>query len=151
MKFSFTTLLSLAALATTSLAAPFQARDVYSPKLLTPAVGTVWKVGSTQNITWDVSSPPAEITNRTGVIYLKKPSGLIDLKHPLAQGFDITSGRQEVTVPSVPSSKKYALVLMGDSGNDGPTFTIVQALDDNDADDFPDLEEEDEEEEESDE
>ncbi|TFK34052.1 hypothetical protein BDQ12DRAFT_690311 [Crucibulum laeve] len=98
-------------------------RDVFVPPVLYPHTGTVWKILARHNVTWDVSNPPAQITNRFGAIYLRK-DGLIDLDHPLAEGFDILLGRIEVEVPKVKPRNDYQIVLFGDSGNWSGTFTI---------------------------
>ncbi|KAK0438033.1 hypothetical protein EV421DRAFT_1738661 [Armillaria borealis] len=70
-------------------------------------------------VTWDVSNPPTDITNPIGSIKLRK-DGITFLT--LASGFDILLG--EYTVPYVAESSEYILVLMGDSGNWSPEFTI---------------------------
>jgi len=113
--FSFFTALS---------AAPIQARDVFVPQVLYPKASTLWFVGQRHNVTWDVSSPPAQITNPTGKIYLRKgQTTLVD--NALASGFDITTGRTEITVPDVAPGDDYAIVLFGDSGNFSPYFKIA--------------------------
>jgi hypothetical protein len=75
--------------------APVQTRDVYVPPVLYPHNGTVWKVGSYHNVTWygcshlrsmsaplyllcrrDTSNPPANITNKKGIIVLAKAGRL---------------------------------------------------------------------------
>ncbi|KAG7440825.1 uncharacterized protein BT62DRAFT_937613 [Guyanagaster necrorhizus] len=103
--------------------APLVARDVYSPPVKYPGKGTTWKVGSRHNVTWDATNPPASTTNTEGVIFLST-NGRLDVVHPLASGFDITSGRQEIKVPQVAPGSQYQIVLMGDSGNKGAYFTI---------------------------
>ncbi|PBK99785.1 hypothetical protein ARMGADRAFT_1008282 [Armillaria gallica] len=66
-------------------------------------------------------NPPTDITNPIGSIKLTK-DGITFLT--LASGFDILLGQYEVTVPYVAESSEYILVLMGDSGNWSPEFTI---------------------------
>lgn len=97
-------------------------RDVYVPPVLYPRNGTVWSVGQRHNVTWDTSNPPKQITNRQGMIVLRKG----DLTTPLilANGFDILRGHIEITVPFVFGGSDYSVVLFGDSGNFSPTFTI---------------------------
>ncbi|KAF8735202.1 hypothetical protein AX14_002556 [Amanita brunnescens Koide BX004] len=108
-------------------AAPVVNRDVYVPPVIYPNYGTVWKAGSTHNVTWDTSDPPLQITNKLGRIVLSK-HGLLLLDTPLAIGFNILHGRQEVTIPAdAEPGTDYAIVLFGDSGNYGETFTIVAA------------------------
>jgi len=106
--------------------APVNPRDVYVPPLLSPTAGATWKVGKTYEVIWDVSSPPKQITNPKGRLILAQNSQLLNLDHPLAKGFDILAGKLKVTVPKdTKPGKNYQLVLMGDSGNYGPTFSIV--------------------------
>ncbi|KAH9855881.1 hypothetical protein C2E23DRAFT_866494 [Lenzites betulinus] len=105
-------------------AVALERRDVYSPPVLYPHTGTVWYKGQTHNVTWDVSSPPVNITDKTGLITLRKsgiPTPLI-----LADGFDILLGRVEVKVPWVIEGSDYSVVLFGDSGNWSEDFTIEQ-------------------------
>ncbi|KAI0672647.1 hypothetical protein C8Q78DRAFT_1020639 [Trametes maxima] len=99
-------------------------RDVYVPPVLYPHAGTVWYKGQTHNVTWDVSSPPKQITNKIGRIMLRK--GDISTPLILAKGFDILQGRVEVTVPWVEEGTDYSVVLFGDSGNFSPKFTIKE-------------------------
>ncbi|KAI0087894.1 hypothetical protein BDY19DRAFT_229775 [Irpex rosettiformis] len=100
-------------------------RDVFVPPITSPTAGTVWTIGSRQNVTWSLDNVPAQITNPKGVIVLAKDGLLIGLDNPLAQDFDITLGRFEITVPVVAPADDYALVLFGDSGNISPNFTIT--------------------------
>ncbi|KAK0487539.1 hypothetical protein IW261DRAFT_1415201 [Armillaria novae-zelandiae] len=107
-----------------AVSAPLAVREVYSPPVKYPGQGTTWKVGSRHNVTWDASNPPASISNIEGVILLST-NGRLDVDHPLAWGFNITSGREEVQVPQVAPGSLYQIVLMGDSGNKGEYFTIA--------------------------
>ncbi|KAH9900765.1 hypothetical protein C8Q73DRAFT_675728 [Cubamyces lactineus] len=104
--------------------AEMEKRDVYVPPILYPHAGTVWYKDQRHNVTWDVSDPPVNITNKVGRIMLRKG----DLTSPLilADGFDILLGRIEVTVPWVVEGSDYSLVLFGDSGNFSPQFSILQ-------------------------
>ncbi|KAF8630010.1 hypothetical protein AX15_003159 [Amanita polypyramis BW_CC] len=120
-------LLLVALFGAISTAVPIVIRDVYVPPVRYPKKGTVWKAGSTHNVTWDTSSPPSQITNKIGRIVLSK-AGRLQLERPLALGFDILAGRQEITVPvHTKPGTDYAVVLFGDSGNYGEMFTIVAA------------------------
>ncbi|KAF8895152.1 hypothetical protein BD779DRAFT_1668489 [Infundibulicybe gibba] len=123
---SFTTfiLTILAALAIVS-AAPTAARDVFVPPVLTPCEGAIWKIGSQQNVTWNVTEPPKMITNRKGMIVLSY-GGRLNLTHPLATNFDILDGNRIVEVPDVKPGDDYKVVVFGDSGNSGQRFSIVQ-------------------------
>ncbi|KAF8064275.1 hypothetical protein FPV67DRAFT_1563280 [Lyophyllum atratum] len=98
-------------------------RDVYVPPVTYPHNGTVWKVRQRHNVTWDTSNPPVNITNKVGLILLRKGGFTSPLI--LAQGFPILQGRIEVTVPWVLEGTDYSVVLFGDSGNFSPTFTIT--------------------------
>ncbi|KIL66222.1 hypothetical protein M378DRAFT_75513 [Amanita muscaria Koide BX008] len=105
---------------------PIVIRDVYVPPILTPKAGDVWVIGEKRTVTWDTSNPPQSITNKIGEIYLREGDTTF-LDSPLAQGFDILLGTMEVTVPNVTPGNDYMIVLMGDSGNWSPPFSIVSA------------------------
>ncbi|KAK0214846.1 hypothetical protein IW262DRAFT_246872 [Armillaria fumosa] len=123
MKFTLPTTTMLCALVASVVATPIHiARDVYDPPITSPNANTVWIVNTTQTVTWDTSNPPAQITNPIGSIMLRK-DGITFLT--LASGFDILLGKFEVTVPDVAESSEYIVVLMGDSGNFSPEFTIT--------------------------
>ncbi|KAK0489241.1 hypothetical protein IW261DRAFT_1443900 [Armillaria novae-zelandiae] len=123
MKFTLPTITMLCALVASVVATPIHiARDVYDPPITSPDANTVWTVNTTQTVTWDTSDPPTQITNPIGSIMLRK-NGFTVLT--LAKGFDILLGEFEVIVPDVPESNEYILVLMGDSGNWSPEFTIT--------------------------
>ncbi|KAF5334249.1 hypothetical protein D9611_014579 [Ephemerocybe angulata] len=99
--------------------------DVFVPHITAPIAGDVWKVGSTQEVTWDTSNAPGQISNPEGKIYLKHVTqGTILLDSPLATGFSILEGKQAVQVPNV-AAGPYQIVLFGDSGNTSPTFQVV--------------------------
>ncbi|KAF7979795.1 hypothetical protein HWV62_40844 [Athelia sp. TMB] len=130
MQLSMTSLFSLffALLSALSLvsAAPLSldTRDVYAPPVTYPHSGTVWKVGDKYTVTWDASNPPKQITNKIGEIYLRRGDTTI-LDKPLAKGFSILKGHQEITVPEdVKAGSDYRVVLFGDSGNWSEKFTI---------------------------
>ncbi|THG96492.1 hypothetical protein EW026_g5355 [Hermanssonia centrifuga] len=100
------------------------AQDVWAPPITSPTAASVWSIGSTQNVTWDASHPPSEVTNPIGQIILSK-GGVLDVDHPLATGFPLTSGFILVQVPNVVPGNDYATVLIGDSGNASPYFEIT--------------------------
>ncbi|KAI0306702.1 hypothetical protein B0F90DRAFT_1623024 [Multifurca ochricompacta] len=104
-------------------AAPLIARDVYVPPITYPHPGTIWKIGSYHNVTWDTTNPPEHITNSVGRIVLRK--GVLATDIVLKSGFNILDGRVVVQVPKVTPDKDYSLVLFGDSGNFSPQFTIT--------------------------
>ncbi|KIK57159.1 hypothetical protein GYMLUDRAFT_46401 [Collybiopsis luxurians FD-317 M1] len=110
------------------------ARDVWVPKILTPTAETVWKTNSHGEVTWDPSNPPKQITNPKGTILLghldpsNPVSGLnLDIKHPLASYVDLSLGKATIQVPATTTPGKYIIVLMGNSGNRSPEFTIEAA------------------------
>ncbi|KAI0820169.1 hypothetical protein BC628DRAFT_1331031 [Trametes gibbosa] len=119
---AFALLASWAQLALGAPTASLEKRDVFVPPVLYPHAGTVWFKGQRHNVTWDTTNAPVNITNKVGIIQLRKG----DLATPLilASGFDILLGRIEVTVPWVIPDDDYSLVLFGDSGNFSPQFTI---------------------------
>ncbi|KAI0084815.1 hypothetical protein BDY19DRAFT_997378 [Irpex rosettiformis] len=130
----FTKIVTLSSLFTFALAAPFvpevvEKRDVVAPKMTSPTASTIWQAGQTYQVTWDTSGlpPPANITNKIGQVILGQFDANGDehlqFNTPLAKDFPITSGSVDLVAPNVPTGK-YFLVLFGDSGNNGPTFTI---------------------------
>ncbi|KAI0055746.1 hypothetical protein BV25DRAFT_1724835 [Artomyces pyxidatus] len=130
MKFyqSFTSLSTLAAqLVSIAAAAPLdlEKRDVYTPPVLYPHSGTVWKVGARHNVTWDISDPPVNITNKVGQIWLRKGEIEWIQNGTLASNFSILAGRVEVTVPDTEPANDYSVVLYGDSTNWSQMFTII--------------------------
>ncbi|KAJ7736597.1 hypothetical protein DFH07DRAFT_842977 [Mycena maculata] len=115
-------LLSAAALAVQAMPLTLMSRDVYTPPITYPHAGTVWTIGQTHNVTWDTSDPPVNITNKIGMIMLRKDNLTTPLI--LENSFSILLGRIEVKVPWVVDGDDYQLVLFGDSGNFSPYFTI---------------------------
>ncbi|KAJ4483386.1 hypothetical protein J3R30DRAFT_3284270 [Lentinula aciculospora] len=99
------------------------ARDVFVPEIITPTTGETWVIGDTQSVTWNVSSPPAQITNPVGQILLRK--GELTQNVTLAGDFSILAGNVSFIVPSVTPDDDYSIVLFGDSGNFSPEFSIV--------------------------
>ncbi|KAI0301181.1 hypothetical protein B0F90DRAFT_1720025 [Multifurca ochricompacta] len=101
---------------------------VVAPTVTSPSSGSKWVVGSNQVVTWDTSKIPPSGQNNRGTIFLGFNNGTnsenLDVAHPLASNFSITSGRQSVVVPKVPHKTTYFVVLVGDSGNKSPEFTI---------------------------
>ncbi|TFY51917.1 hypothetical protein EVG20_g10782, partial [Dentipellis fragilis] len=102
---------------------------VVAPHITSPTAGQVWKVGSSQNVTWDTSAIPATRQNSTGTLLLGYQDGLeggehLDIAHPLANYFPLSAGSVQVTVPNVTARTDYIVVLIGDSGNASPEFSI---------------------------
>ncbi|KAI5896928.1 uncharacterized protein SCHCODRAFT_02616228 [Schizophyllum commune H4-8] len=139
--YAFTTVLSaVSALVVSVRAAPMlmaplaavqlTGRDVVAPPITSPNASTTWNVGETVTVTWDTSDlpPESQITNKEGKIvlgYQTEDSMHLQYDNPLAQGFSITLGSYNVTVPDVEERSDYIIVLFGDSGNSSPKFTIT--------------------------
>ncbi|PPR07270.1 hypothetical protein CVT26_012430 [Gymnopilus dilepis] len=52
----------------------------------------------------------------------------LDIAHPLATGFPLTTGSVKVVLPkNVTARDDYFVVLFGDSGNKSPKFKIHHA------------------------
>ncbi|KAJ7796185.1 hypothetical protein B0H14DRAFT_3495079 [Mycena olivaceomarginata] len=111
--------------ASAPLATPLP-RDVYSPRVLYPRNDTVWHVGKTYTVTWNVTDAPKSITNSKGMIILVQNHRMIDLNSPLAEGFSILLSKFNITIPHTVKPGTYQLLLMGDSGNVGDEFTIAK-------------------------
>jgi hypothetical protein len=71
---AFFTIFSLVASAPTP-----SPRDVFSPPVLYPGNGTIWRIGERHNVTWDLAHAPAHITNNIGMIILVRNHTLLDL------------------------------------------------------------------------
>ncbi|KIK67385.1 hypothetical protein GYMLUDRAFT_37498 [Collybiopsis luxurians FD-317 M1] len=99
-------------------------RDVFVPQILSPKGGESWVVGQTQSIIWNVSSPPAQITNPVGQILLRKGGSTQNVT--LAGNFSILAGNVSFIVPCVTPDDDYSIILFGDSGNLSPVFSIVR-------------------------
>ncbi|KAI0083734.1 hypothetical protein BDY19DRAFT_858495, partial [Irpex rosettiformis] len=99
--------------------------DVWAPAILSPKSGDVWASGQTQNVTWDLSSQPAQITNNNGFILLRSSGAGTPVV--LAHDFLLTDGSVEITVPDVLTRDDYGITLFGDSGDivDGITINGV--------------------------
>jgi len=104
-------------------------RDAFIPKITFPTSATVWQIGETHNVTWDISQAPTNITNQFGGRIQLRADGHTTFM-VLADNFDILLGTYSITVPWVITGNKYQLVLFGDSGNFSPEFTIVGAASD---------------------
>ncbi|KAH0827890.1 hypothetical protein J3R83DRAFT_3519 [Lanmaoa asiatica] len=74
------------------------ARDVWVPPILSPNASSIWVAGGTYTVTWDTSSKPSEVTNPQGMVYLRH--GNATQAYPLAQGFPLTAGEVNVTIPA---------------------------------------------------
>ncbi|KAI9465066.1 hypothetical protein BJY52DRAFT_762522 [Lactarius psammicola] len=133
----FTALLSALALAVSTTATPVHLAErteliVVSPHITSPTEGSIWPINSKQLVVWDTDNIPPSGENNTGTILLgyldQDDSEHLDFRHPLATGFLLTAGNQNITVPKVPPKDTYIIVLLGDSGNYSPTISIVDGL-----------------------
>ncbi|KAJ7652548.1 hypothetical protein B0H17DRAFT_899737, partial [Mycena rosella] len=94
---------------------------VFAPPITSPTAGAVWVSKTQQNVTWDASGAPHNISNGA-FLFLRK--GNTTLPFILAKGFDLRAGSLEITVPYVIGDDDYSFVLFGDSGDFSPVFTI---------------------------
>ncbi|KIS67867.1 uncharacterized protein UMAG_03923 [Mycosarcoma maydis] len=111
-------------------------RIVYNPHITSPTAATVWTAGQTYTVTWDASDLPTEAENYTGQIKLgyvpADGSGGLNLHWTLADGFAIKSEETSVTLPAdLAERDDYIVVVLGDSGNASPKFTIKSATSEN--------------------
>ncbi|KAJ6525289.1 hypothetical protein DFH09DRAFT_1188806 [Mycena vulgaris] len=118
-----------AALSLKTTPSPASHRGVYSPSIIKPDGSTKWMRGTEVNVTWSTSDMPKSITNPNGRILLGRleagsSNEHLNLDHPLAGGFNIRDGHLTIHVPDVPPRGDYIIVLMGDSGNRSPVFSI---------------------------
>ncbi|KAF7314459.1 hypothetical protein MKEN_00918700 [Mycena kentingensis (nom. inval.)] len=118
----FTAVLCLCFFAALSLARPLTPRTVYSPPITTPTSKTVWTVGTKQTVTWDATGIPQGVFGKIQLGFLTEESE--NLSQILAEGFNLTDEKVEITVPNVVERSNYIIVLFGDSGNTSPEFTI---------------------------
>ncbi|KAI8977385.1 hypothetical protein BDF20DRAFT_874497 [Mycotypha africana] len=109
---------------------------VINPKITVPSQGTKWRAGETFTVKWATTFYDGEKTvpipdDYKGTIklgYYENGNPSMNLKWDLASGFQLNSGAQSVTLPSDLDTKtSYIVVLMGDSGNASPKFTIRAA------------------------
>ena len=96
---SFTTFATtVLAITASAIAVPVQhaARDVWDPTILIPNATTTWEAGATVNVTWATDDAPVNISNGAA-IFLRDNDTLY--QPALAEGFDLRSGTQEITLP----------------------------------------------------
>ncbi|KAH7908835.1 hypothetical protein BJ138DRAFT_1068113 [Hygrophoropsis aurantiaca] len=103
-------------------------RVVYDATITNPNANTTWRVGTKVVITWNTNGIP-EGSKAKGKILLGHVSGgdlneHLDHEHPLAESFLLSAGSIAATVPEVETRQDYVIVLLGDSGNKSPTFSI---------------------------
>ncbi|KIK57160.1 hypothetical protein GYMLUDRAFT_263228 [Collybiopsis luxurians FD-317 M1] len=104
----------------------------WSPTITYPNERTVLKAGYGTYMSWKTDDMPEESKNSTGYIMLGWINGTdtnehLDWRHPVASNFKYTDGKVNFTLPeNLEPRDDYIFVLMGDSGNASPTFTILQ-------------------------
>ncbi|KZV69008.1 hypothetical protein PENSPDRAFT_558618, partial [Peniophora sp. CONT] len=97
------------------------ANKIFVPPITSPTANTKWTSGAAEKVTWDTTNAPATISNR-GTVVLNEAGLPIAT---LADGFDLSTGSVNVTVPSgLTTNKDYSITLFGDSGNVSPAFEI---------------------------
>ncbi|WFD32797.1 hypothetical protein MSPP1_003848 [Malassezia sp. CBS 17886] len=109
---------------------PLVQRLVYSPKITYPKEGVEWTAGHKAHVSWDSKHLPDELESAQGTVML----GYLDdtpgehLSDVLADGFRLSSGHVKFDLPSnITKRDDYIVVLLGDSGNASPKFTINAA------------------------
>ncbi|KAI7901986.1 uncharacterized protein BX663DRAFT_404001, partial [Cokeromyces recurvatus] len=114
---------------------------VINPKITVPNSHTKWRAGNTYIVKWKTTYQdygsnkaipiPDDYKGTIKLGYLderKDPYNEHLLWDDLASGFKLNAGSQTITLPSDLETKtSYIIVLMGDSGNASPKFTIQAA------------------------
>ncbi|RPD62748.1 hypothetical protein L227DRAFT_562040 [Lentinus tigrinus ALCF2SS1-6] len=124
-------LYAVLALAAAALATPLAMtpRDSVSPPITNPTAQTVWRVGDTVTVEWDVAAlNGAQPSNPLAKIILGTLADNVEhlmIESPLVSNFPILGGNVSLVVPSVPSGSDYIVCLFGTSGDISPAFTIV--------------------------
>ncbi|KAI9488710.1 hypothetical protein BDB00DRAFT_32097 [Zychaea mexicana] len=126
MKSSITFLMMMLLLASAASAL------VWNPEIITPSARTKWRAGETYTVQWKTTVVDMDIPDGVnGTIklgYLEEGSINEHLYWDLASAFPLNSGAQSVTLPSdLETKKSYIIVVMGNSGNASPKFTIKAA------------------------
>lgn len=110
---------------------------VINPTINVPNANTKWRAGGTFVVKWETTYNDGEKqvaipSGQKGYIklgYLENDDPYNEhLLWDLASDFNLDSGAQSITLPSDLETKRtYIIVLMGDSGNASPKFTIRAA------------------------
>lgn len=74
-------------------------QDVWVPPITYPTSTTVWVAGGTYSVAWNTSTKPSEISNPTGLVYLRHGVNATE-ESVLTQGFPLTDGVVNVTIPA---------------------------------------------------
>ncbi|KAF9990236.1 hypothetical protein BGZ80_006946 [Entomortierella chlamydospora] len=99
-----------------------------NPHITSPKKGVEWKANSYQTVQWDTKGIKGSKATGTLLLGYREGNSLnehLDTAHPLAKDFPLKNGRIKVKVPNVDPRKRYIVVLLGNSGNASPEFTIT--------------------------
>jgi hypothetical protein len=103
-------------------------RLVYSPEITYPTANAEWTAGKKAKVTWKTDGLPESLQDATGVVrlgHITKGEEGEHLADVLAMGFKLADGEVSFKVPRhLQERHDYIVVLMGDSGNASPKFTI---------------------------
>ncbi|KAN0061314.1 hypothetical protein ACQY0O_006160 [Thecaphora frezii] len=106
----------------------FSKRIVWNPQITSPTAKNVWIAGAKQTVKWDPSDKPASSLDYGSILLGYQPkdgSGGLNLEWTLAANTSLVAGQKTVKLPaSLPYRQDYIVVVMGDSGNKSPHFTI---------------------------
>jgi hypothetical protein len=110
---------------------------VINPTITTPNSGTKWRAGGSFIVKWDTTffdgtgqvPIPEGATGTIKLGYLEGDDQYNEhLFWDLATGFPLNSGAQRIDLPvELETKTSYIIVLMGNSGNASPKFTIQAA------------------------
>ncbi|KAI7855391.1 hypothetical protein BDC45DRAFT_506093 [Circinella umbellata] len=105
---------------------------VWNPEITVPKATSKWRAGETYTVKWKTTvlgeDIPDGVNGTIKLGYLEEGSINEHLYWDLATTFPLNSGAQTVTLPSDLETKtSYIIVVMGDSGNASPKFTIRAA------------------------
>ncbi|KAF9492032.1 hypothetical protein BDN71DRAFT_1591924 [Pleurotus eryngii] len=102
---------------------------VYNPPVTYPTKGTTITAGRPFTVTWNTKGVPDEKKSSAVNVVLGHGRGKnehLDNAHPLAEKIPIMEGKIHAVIPQdTPSRGDYFVVVMGDSANKSPTFTVV--------------------------
>ncbi|KAF8966073.1 hypothetical protein BDZ97DRAFT_1809424 [Flammula alnicola] len=98
---------------------------VWDPTIIKPDAHSVWVAGRQELVLWDTSNAPVNISNGAAIILNKMNGTLSVTQVSLAEGFDLRSGHEVVTVPTDTIPGIYTITLFGDSGNRSPDFKLI--------------------------
>ncbi|KDQ25441.1 hypothetical protein PLEOSDRAFT_1044780 [Pleurotus ostreatus PC15] len=102
---------------------------VYNPPVTYPTESATITAGRPFAVTWNTKGAPDESKSSVIKVVLGHGRGKnehLDNAHPLAEKIPIMEGKTHVVVPQdTPPRGDYFVVVMGDSANKSPTFTIV--------------------------